>query len=235
MPFPGIPDLEAAGITAPPAAVEESLRAALEPLADPVDAPLAEVLQYASLLLAANTVTNLTGARDWEALAEAHLVDCLLAAAYLPEEPGCLLDWGSGGGLPGLVWAAVLPDRHFHLCDRNQKKAAFLEEAASRLGFLHVDVHGGQAEEFLARLDPPADAIVARAVEPLPKFLRRLAGLKKLPRRLFLMAGRSWERDWEEMDEDRRRRWSLEQVDSYELGPQRGSRYLLHMRRSDTP
>jgi 16S rRNA (guanine527-N7)-methyltransferase len=230
-PFPGIPDLESAGIPEPPQDSVDLLRAALQPLANPVDAPLRAILDYAEVLLAANTVVSLTGARDWSTLTEAHLVDCVLAAAFLPEDARCLLDWGSGGGLPGLVWAGIFPDRHFHLVERNRKKADFLDAAASRLEFLHVDVTTGQGEEVVRVLDPRPDCVVARAVEPLPKFLRRL-GRPGLPvRRLYLMAGPSWRRDWEEHGTELKNQWKLQQVDSYTLGPDRGERFLLHFRR----
>ncbi len=231
MAFSGIPDLESAGISKPPQPSMDILRAALEPLADSVDAPLATLLEYGGLLLAANTVTNLTGARDWPTLVEAHLMDCVLAAQYLPEGARCLLDWGSGGGLPGLVWASIFRERHFHLCERNGKKADFLVAAVSALQFTHVDVASAQGEEVLRNLNPRPDCVVARAVEPLPKFLRRL-GRPSLPlRQLYLMAGPSWQRDWEENSAELQNYWRLQKFDTYHLGPDRGHRFLLHFRK----
>ncbi len=231
MAFPGIPDLESAGIPKPPQDSLELLRAALTPLADPVDAPLAAILEYGGLLLAANTVTNLTGAKDWKTLVEAHLLDCVLAARYLPDSARCLLDWGSGGGLPGLVWAGIYPDRHFHLCERNGKKADFLQAAASEMEYMHVDVVTGQGEEVMRGLEPRPDCVVARAVEPLPKFLRRLGRPGVPVRQLYLMAGPSWQRDWEEHSSELKNQWQLVQTDSYNLGPDRGDRFLLHFRK----
>ena len=231
MAFPGIPDPESAGIPKPPQASVDLLRAALEPLADPVDAPLNAILEYGTLLLAANTVTNLTGAKGWPTLVEAHLLDCVLAAKFLPESARCLLDWGSGGGLPGLVWASIFPDRFFHLCERNGKKADFLSAAASELEFMHVEVTTGQGEEIYRDLDPRPDCVVARAVEPLPKFLRRLGRPGVALRQLYLMAGPSWQRDWEEHGEELKNQWRLQQSDCYNLGPDRGDRFLLHFKK----
>lgn len=230
MPFPGIPNPQEVGIPAPPAEPTDQLRGALKPLVDPVDASLRAILDYGTLLLAANTVTNLTGARDWETLVEAHILDCVLAARHIPEDARVLFDWGSGGGLPGLVWAGIFPERQFHLCERNGKKAEFLQAAASELEYMHVDVHAAQGEEVLRTLDPHADLIVARAVEPLPKFLRRLARPTVPPIDLFLMAGPSWQRDWEG-DEDLRKQWELLESHAYLLAPERGQRFTLHLRR----
>lgn len=230
MPFPGIPDPQVAGIPTPPAPASDLLRGALAPLVDPVDAALHAILEYGRLLLSANTVTNLTGAKDWETLVEAHLLDCVLAARFLPDRVRTLFDWGSGGGLPGLVWAGIFPERHFHLCERNQKKAEFLQEAVSALGYMHVAVHQGQGEEVVQGMDPRADLIVARAVEPLPKFLRRLARPNVPAIGLLLMAGRSWEKEWEG-NEELQATWHLDRVDRYPLSEARGDRFALHMRR----
>ncbi|MFK5955806.1 MAG: class I SAM-dependent methyltransferase [Planctomycetota bacterium] len=230
MAFPGIPNPQEAGIPAPPEEATELLRAALKPLVDPVAASLHAILEYGRLLMAANTVTNLTGAKDWTTLIEAHILDCVLAARYLPKEATTLFDWGCGGGLPGLVWAGIFPERHFHLCERNHKKAHFLLEAAASMEFMHVDVHATQGEESIRSVDPRANLLVARAVEPLPKFLRRLYR-PTVPRiDIFLMAGPSWERDWEqnvELEEN----WHLRQVDRYNLSSERGDRFTLQLRR----
>ncbi|MDA0667538.1 MAG: class I SAM-dependent methyltransferase [Planctomycetota bacterium] len=230
MAFPGIPNPQEVGIPAPPEETTALLRAALEPQVNPVDASLHAILEYGRLLMAANTVTNLTGAKDWTTLIEAHILDCVLAAKFLPAGARTFFDWGCGGGLPGLVWAGMFPERHFHLCERNKKKAGFLVEAAAAMEFMHVDVHATQGEESIRTVDPHANLLVARAVEPLSKLLRRLYR-PTVPRiDIFLMAGPSWERDWEE-NEELEENWHLRKVDRYQLGTDRGDRFTLQLRR----
>jgi len=226
MAFPGIPNPQDVGIPAPPAASVALLRQGLAPLVQPVDAALRGILDYGTLLLAANTHTNLTGAKDWTTLIAAHLLDCVYAAQYLPPVPR-ILDWGSGGGLPGLVWAAIFPDKEFVLAERNRKKAAFLTAACSELGWLQVQVFAQQGEEVLSQLDPHIDWLVARAVEPLPKLLPRLARPSVPARNLFLMAGPSWQRDWEQHPQ-LQEQWQLVAEDAYLLAPERGQRWVLH-------
>jgi 16S rRNA (guanine527-N7)-methyltransferase len=220
-----------AQLTTPPEATVEALREAVSAFADPPDAPLAEILEYGALLLAANTVVNLTGARDWKTLVEAHLVDCVLAAAALPEDSRTVLDLGSGGGLPGLVWAALFPGRHFHLCERNGKKAAFLDEAAVRLGMLHVDVHARQGEEVLPRADPRVDLVSARAVAPLARLLPRLARGSLPLRRLLVMAGPHGEEEFAALGAEARGPWKLLESRSYALAAERGVRTTLLLAR----
>ncbi len=229
MAFPGIPNPQDVGLSVPPAASVQLLRQALEPLLQPADAALRGILEYATLLLAANTRTNLTGAKDWNTLVEAHLVDCIYAAQHLPPVAR-FLDWGSGGGLPGMVWAAIFPEKEWALAERNQKKAAFLQAARAELGWMHVQVFAQQGEEVLPQLDPHVDWLVARAVEPLPKFLQRLARPTVPARHLFLMAGPSWQRDWEQHPQ-LQEHWALLAQDSYELAPDRGRRWALQFQK----
>ncbi|MHB1488418.1 MAG: 16S rRNA (guanine(527)-N(7))-methyltransferase RsmG [Acidimicrobiales bacterium] len=48
--------------------------------------------------------------------------------------PGRVLDLGSGGGVHGLVLAAVWPDTHFVLLDVNFKRTEFLNAGVAALG-----------------------------------------------------------------------------------------------------
>lgn len=218
MPFPGIPEDVLAALEDPNPLDLGALRAAVQACADPPDAPLTGLLTYGRLLLAAGHVANLCGARDWRALIEHHLIDCALAAAYVPEDALTIADWGSGGGLPGLAWAILMPEKELLLCERTGKKAAFLREAALRLDLTNVEVLSGQAEERLRELPDAPDLIVARAVEPLPRLLGRLRRARLHLRALFLMAGPSFERDWDALGPEVRRSWGLAARHRYALG-----------------
>lgn len=225
-PFPGIPEDALAALAEPDPLDAGLLRAALAPFADPPDAPLARLLEFGRLLLAANTVVRLTGARSWADLIHQHFLDCLRAAAFVPGDARFLADWGSGAGLPGLVWAVAFPEKRILLLERNGKKAAFLREAALRLELFQAEVGHGQGEELLRREERP-DLLVARAVEPLGRLLARLLRNKVLPRSLFLMAGPSWETDWHDLPAGLRRRFALPAHHRYSLEPGRGERHLL--------
>ncbi|MBC8327451.1 MAG: class I SAM-dependent methyltransferase, partial [Planctomycetes bacterium] len=176
MPLPRIPEDVLASPQEPNPLDLGPLRPAVEACADPPDAPLAALVDYGKLLLAANRVTNLTGARDWRTLIECHLLDCALAAAFVPDDVRTVVDWGSGAGLPGLVWAALFPEKELLLCERNGKKAEFLTEAALRLELPNVEVLAGQAEERLALEEDRPGLSVARAGEPRAELLGRLRG-----------------------------------------------------------
>lgn len=77
-----------------------------------------------------------------------------------------LVDLGSGAGLPGLV-LAILGVPEMHLVESDQRKAAFLREAARVTGTAAV-IYPQRAEK-MPRL--AADAVIARAVASLPDLL----------------------------------------------------------------
>jgi 16S rRNA (guanine527-N7)-methyltransferase len=232
MPFPGIPAEALSALAEPSVATQARLTEALRDSKAPPDAA-ARVLEYARLLLAANTSTNLTGARGWDDLVEAHLEDTLRALALVPPRARVLADWGSGAGLPGLVWALVRPEWNLHLVERNEKKAGFLREVAQRLAARNVQVHARQLHEILGVLVPRADAIVARAVEPLPALLARLAG-ERVPRiPLLWMAGPGWEGEFDALPPARRAHWRAEPLGRYALATGRGERALVRFTRAE--
>lgn len=226
MPFAGIPEEALSALAEPAPALRDRLEAALEAAGGDA-AARARVWEYGRLLLAANTRANLTGARDWYDLVEAHLEDCARALALAPAGATRWADWGSGGGLPGLVWAALRPEWTLALCERNLKKAAFLAEAARRLGLGCVRVEARQLQEALPELRPRPQAIVARAVEPLGRMLPKLRA-DSPP--LLWMAGPSGEREFWALPAAERARWRIETLGGYELAPGRGARAMLRIR-----
>ncbi len=228
--YPGISAAALAAVEAPNPLDLPLLRDALKPLADPVDGPLNAVLAYGKLLLAANSVVNLTGARSWDQLIPAHLVDCLTAARFLPDDARTVVDWGSGGGLPGLVWASVFPEKRLLLCERRGKRAAFLEDAAQRLELFHVEVLAGQAEELI-REEGHIDVIVVRAVEALPRLLTRLQRNRVYCEALFLLAGPRWQEDWDALSDEQRSRWIVAARNPYELPAGHGARQVVVLKR----
>jgi len=131
----------------------------------PADA--ADRLQiYAAALRHWNGRINLVSRADAADLWHRHIADCAQLAALLPDVPGDIVDLGSGAGLPGLV-LAIVADRHVRLVESDQRKAAFLREAA-RLTGASVTVHAVRAQALQV---PPAAVVTARALAPLPALL----------------------------------------------------------------
>jgi 16S rRNA (guanine527-N7)-methyltransferase len=79
-----------------------------------------------------------------------------------------VLDLGSGGGLPGLVLAALWPDTAVTLLDGGTERAAFLVSAVEQLDWAErVAVAAGRAEELgRTGLRGRFDLVVARSFGP---------------------------------------------------------------------
>lgn len=129
------------------------------------------LLAFLGLLVKWNKTYNLTAIRDPLKMVTHHLLDSLAVLPHLPltgQDSG-MADVGSGGGMPGIPLAIARPEWPITLNDSNQKKTAFLRQAAIELGLLNVTVHTGRAEDWRpARLFA---AVISRGFAELVDFL----------------------------------------------------------------
>ena len=129
---------------------------------------LARLQIYDAVLLDWGGRHNLVGASTVADRWRRHYWDSAQLFPLIPETAQILLDLGSGAGFPGLVLAALGQGRfECRLVESNQKKAAFLREAARAMD-VTVHVHAERAEHLSG---VRADVITARALAPLPKLL----------------------------------------------------------------
>ncbi len=105
------------------------------------DTQTAKLLDYVALLAKWNAVYNLTAIRDPRQMLIQHILDSLSIVPHLVARgPSSVLDVGSGGGLPGIVLAIVLPDWTVTLNDIVHKKTAFQAQAKAELGLGNLSV-----------------------------------------------------------------------------------------------
>jgi len=132
--------------------------------------------RYLALLIAANSVVNLTRIDDPAEAWERHVFDALTLLPVLSEiTPGegqlRIVDVGSGGGSPGIPLACVLPEARVTLVESVGKKAAFLTHAADALGLSNLTVCNVRAERIARDRSEHRerhDASVCRALARLP-------------------------------------------------------------------
>jgi 16S rRNA (guanine527-N7)-methyltransferase len=132
--------------------------------------------QYIELLNHWNRVHSLTAIESPEAQVAKHLIDALAAwpliEAHFGRNPAIhIADIGCGMGVPGIVWAVVMPQSRFDLIERQQKKIAFLRHLVGRLGLAdRVKVIAKDVRDL--QPTSPFDLIVSRAFAALGDFVR---------------------------------------------------------------
>ncbi|MFM0084105.1 16S rRNA (guanine(527)-N(7))-methyltransferase RsmG [Paraburkholderia sediminicola] len=138
------------------------------------DAQLGKLLDYVALLSKWNAVYNLTAIRDPRQMLIQHILDSLSIVPYLATRgASSVLDVGSGGGLPGIVLAIVLPEWTVTVNDIVHKKTAFQAQAKAELGLANLSVVTGRVETLQPGAEVPAkfDVIVSRAFAELADFV----------------------------------------------------------------
>lgn len=114
---------------------------------------------------------NLVGSASLADLWRRHMLDSAQLFSHIPPSARRLVDLGSGAGFPGLV-LAILWGGDVHLVDSDQRKCAFLREAARVAGARRVTVHAARIEALATgELAAAADVVTARALAPLPRLI----------------------------------------------------------------
>lgn len=121
-----------------------------------------------------NAKINVISRKDIDNLEVNHLLHSLAIAKFVKWVPGTtVLDFGTGGGLPGLPLALYYPEVKFHLVDRTGKKLRVAQDIAQQCGLTNVTVQHGDVKEVKGNFD----FVVSRAVMDLADMvplLRRL-------------------------------------------------------------
>lgn len=120
-----------------------------------------------------NEKINVVSRKDIENIYPHHILHSLAIARFITPVAGTeFMDFGCGGGFPGIPLAIMWPDCSFHLIDRIGKKIRVAREIASAIGLENVTFQHGDAGECHRKFD----YVVSRAV-------MRLDALAPLARR----------------------------------------------------
>ncbi len=194
------------------------------------DEQLEKLLDYLALLQKWNAVYNLTAVRDPEQMLTQHLLDCLAA---LPAFRGakCVLDVGSGGGLPGIVlaiWAQhAEPDMRVEMIDTVHKKTAFLTQAKAELGLGNAQVHTGRVERLQSV--EKFDVITSRAFAELSDFINWSGHLLQEGGQMIALKGQAKQTEKESLPPG----WKITKMQPLTVPGLAAERHLVFMERAD--
>ena len=149
---------------------------------------ISQLDRYCHLLWEWNKKLNLTRHTDYERFITRDLTDSMVLAELLQSDEE-ILDWGTGGGVPGVLIAILRPDLQVSLCESVRKKATVIDSIVSDLG-LPVPVYHARGEDLVE--DFRFNTIVARAVGPLAKVLQWMTPHWNSVDRLLLTKGPRW-------------------------------------------
>lgn len=150
--------------------------------------------RYVSLLVEWQAKTNLIAPSTLPQLWTRHISDSLQLLDLAPNARRWL-DFGSGGGFPGVVLACAMAEHDgatVQLVERNAKKAAFLREAL-RVTSAAGSVVLADIGDYVDSLRTPVDCITARAVAPLHMLLGFAAPLVQQGTKALFLKGQDVE------------------------------------------
>ena len=116
-----------------------------------------------------NEKINVISRKDIDHLYEHHVLHSLSIGKAIRFRPGTsVLDFGTGGGFPGIPLAILFPETRFRLIDGTGKKIRVANEVADAIGLKNVEAVHLRGEEEKGKYD----FIVSRAVMPLPDLMK---------------------------------------------------------------
>lgn len=155
---------------------------------------IATLKKYVELLWASNEELNLFSRKmTVEELVDNHVLDCLLPLKQFPTGLKYAADLGSGGGLPGVIYAIQFPDTRYILFEKSVLKQNFLKKCIALAPNLVVQ---GEIPHDLDKVQ----IVTARAFKPIDVILDITRSYYGKKGKYFLLKGRQEKIDEELVD-----------------------------------
>jgi 16S rRNA (guanine527-N7)-methyltransferase len=125
--------------------------------------------QLDSLYREWNAKINVISRKDIDNLYEHHILHSLAIAKVINFRPTTqILDFGTGGGFPGIPLAILFPECQFRLIDGTGKKIRVAQEVCQAIGLTNCQPVHLRGEDEKGKYD----FVVSRAVMPLPDLVK---------------------------------------------------------------
>ena len=141
-----------------------------------------------------NAKINVISRKDIDNLYEHHVLHSLAIAKVLEKETAdslSILDFGTGGGFPGIPLAIMFPQHKFKLIDSIGKKVRVAENIGNSIGLRNCHYAHQRGQEEKARFD----VVVSRAVMDLGELVKIV---KDNTNRLICLKGGDVEKEIQE-------------------------------------
>lgn len=141
--------------------------------------------QYYDILVEANSKINLFSRKmPLEDIWTTHFYDSLIPYKLFTGKRDRILDFGTGGGLPGIPLAILFPESRVNLLDGTKKKIMAIDEMLDVLQLENVNAIWSRVEEYFTINS--YDYIVSRSVKIIPEFKPFLMDLLQPKGKLIL-------------------------------------------------
>lgn len=144
---------------------------------------------------------GIIGPRDVDIIWERHILNSAAVVPYIHdavegERYKTVADIGSGGGFPGIVAAACLPECEFTLVEPMERRVEWLNECVSDMDLQNVTVLRSRSEDLMKEMRRdkgmhPFSVVTCRAVAPMRKLAGWTLPLLKHQGMLIALKGRS--------------------------------------------
>lgn len=172
---------------------------------------------YMAEIVHFNKRLNLVSPGTIPRLDAVHILDSIRAWSFVEARipNGALVhDFGSGNGLPGLLCAALSPERRFRLVDRDQRKMEFCKHVGGKLGLKNLVVSCMDVNDLG---HSSVDFALSRGFANVTKSLLLTRPLFSLGGQFFMMKGESWSTELGEMPPAMFGAWKTEMIGQYQL------------------
>ena len=116
-----------------------------------------------------NSKINVISRKDIDNFYKHHVLHSLAIAKNINFKPGTsILDFGTGGGFPGVPLAIMFPECNFKLIDGTGKKIRVAQEVVNAIGLKNCFPTHLRGEDEKGEYD----FVVSRAVMPLPDLVK---------------------------------------------------------------
>ncbi|MBN1327229.1 MAG: 16S rRNA (guanine(527)-N(7))-methyltransferase RsmG [Candidatus Cloacimonetes bacterium] len=137
-----------------------------------------------------NLVSRKTSENDYWNL---HYLDSLLPLSKINLDHLSILDFGTGGGLPGIPLKITCPNSTVYLLDSREKKIQVIRNIIKKLDLKRCFTIVSRLESLDQSWDSRFDAVVCRSVRIESRYVERLLCLIKTEGKLILYKAKDFE------------------------------------------